>query len=474
MTDSVLASSFRDPSGFVYRHDGRLYRQVNRAFADQYDLLMSSGLYEALTRDGLLIPHREADPSLAAARDDAYRVLEPEPVAFVSYPYEWSFSQLKAAALTTLRIQRAALEHGMSLRDASAYNVQFHRGRPLLIDTLSFERLPDGKPWIAYAQFCQHFLAPLALISYRDVRLAQLLRVHMDGVPLDLAASLLPFRARLRPALLLHLFLHARSQRTHAGEATEAGARSRGAADRPGAKPRRAFSLQAFKGLIDGLERAIAKMEWKPGRSVWGDYYAEAAHYSDAGLEHKRAIVEDYVREAQPATVWDLGANTGLFSRVAAAQGASVVSFDVEPACVDANAREVAAKAETNVLPLLMDLTNPSPSLGWANAERDALLERGPADMALALALIHHLVIGNNVPLPGVARFLHRTCTWLAIEFVPKDDPKVQTLLSSREDIFGDYTVEGFERAFEAEFSIERSEPIKDSDRVLYLMRGRG
>jgi len=197
---SVLSSSFRDPSGFLFTREGVLYRQVDRRHAEHYDLLMSSGLYEALVSEGSLVPHEEVDE--APAGPGAHRVIRPERIPFVSYPYEWCFSQLRDAALVTLEIQRRAMSFGMSLRDATAFNVQFRAGRPIFIDTLSFERLPEGRPWIAYRQFCQHFLAPLALARYRDVRLLQLTRDHLDGVPLDLAAELLPGRARLRLPLL--------------------------------------------------------------------------------------------------------------------------------------------------------------------------------------------------------------------------------------------------------------------------------
>ena len=232
MADAV-PGSFRDPRGFLFHREGVLYRHVDASAAADYDLFESSGLRASLHDAGLLIPH-EDDPALAAERGAA-RVLRPEVVPFISYPYEWSFSQLRDAALLTLRLQSTAMDHGMSLRDASAYNVQFHRGRPLLIDTLSFERAAEGTPWVAYRQFCQHFLAPLALMSYRDVRLGLMLRDHLDGVPLDLAASLLPRRAQARPPLQLHLFLHAKSQRRHAADGAGApgwvGRRERPAVD---------------------------------------------------------------------------------------------------------------------------------------------------------------------------------------------------------------------------------------------------
>lgn len=451
--------SFRDPSGFLFYRDGVLYRQVNGYYREHYDHLVSSGLYRALADTRLLIPHEEADVSLAAT-PDAYRVLRPEMIAFVSYPYEWSFSQLKDAALTTLEIQKVALDHGMSLRDASAFNIQFRRGRPVLIDTLSFEKLVEGRPWVAYRQFCQHFLAPLALMTYRDVRLGQLSRIHIDGVPLELAGTLLPRRTRLRPSLALHIHAHARSQQKHADDAAAP-------------RPRTRFTLQAFRGLIESLESAVRRLTWEPERSTWIGYYQEGDSYTAEGLEHKKELVDKFLAEAGPKVVWDLGGNVGLYARIAARSGIPTVCFDVDPVCVEMNYRETVAKGETDVLPLVLDLTNPSPALGWEGRERMSLAERGPADLALALALIHHLVIGNNVPLGRLAEFFRDVCRWLVVEFVPKSDPKVRVLLATREDIFPDYTREGFERAFGSSFAVERREEIRNSDRTLYLMRRR-
>jgi len=450
-------SSFRDPSGFLFRREGELYRQVNRAYASDYDRLMQSGLYEELTRRRLLIPHQESAGE-AQLPEIAYKVIRPEPVAFISYPYEWSFGQLKDAALTTRKIQKRALQHNMTLKDASAYNIQFHHGRPTLIDTLSFEAYQEGRPWVAYRQFCQHFLAPLALMAYRDVRLSQLLRVYIDGVPLDLAAEMLPRRAFLRLPLLMHIRLHAASQKRYAGEATTA---SQPAA----AKMTRA----ALLGLIESLESGIQGLRWTPGGSAWNDYY-DFHNYSEAGLEAKERLVEQFIERIQPKNVWDLGANTGRFSRVASRRKIPTIAFDIDPGAVEQNYRQCVAEKETCLLPLLADLTNPSPAIGWQNQERQSLLERGPADAVLALALVHHLAIANNTPLERVAEFFARAGRRLIIEFVPKSDSQVQKLLASREDIFPNYTREGFEAAFAQYFDVQAAEEVTDSERVLYLM----
>jgi hypothetical protein len=452
-----LSASFRDPSGFLFSRDGILYRQVNRKYEQEYARLMESGLYDKLVKAGLLIPHIEADQRAAESdrKADAYKIIQPERVPFISYPYEWSFGQLKDAALATLSIQRRALKLGMSLKDASAYNIQFVRGKATLIDTLSFEIYKEGQPWVAYRQFCQHFLAPLALMALRDVRLNQLLRVYIDGVPLDLASELLPFKTRFNFGLLTHIHLHASAQKKYSG----ADVKSRGGT----------MSKQALTAFLESLDSAVRKLNWNPGGTEWGNYY-DITNYSDAAFEHKKQLVGEWAGRVKPALVWDLGANNGVFSRVAGEAGGYVVSSDVDPTAVEQNYRQMKGEKTQNLLPLLLDLTNPSPSIGWANQERDAFHGRGPADLLLALALVHHLAISNNVPLPQLADFLARWGKWLVIEFVPKSDSQVQKLLISREDIFPAYTREGFESAFKERFHIREAINVHESERVLYLM----
>ncbi|MCB1182914.1 SAM-dependent methyltransferase [bacterium] len=455
--DGPLGASFRDPAGFLFRRDGRLYRQVNASAAADLALLHGSGLYDELVGDGLLIPHADADVALAPA-PGAVRVIAPEIVPFISHPYEWSFGQLRDAALLTLRVQRRALAHGLSLKDASAYNVQFHRGRPVFIDTLSFTAYPEARPWAAYRQFCQHFLAPLALMAYRDVRLGALLRTHLDGVPLDLATKLLPWRTRLRPGLLMHLHLHARSQARYADSHGDANSRRAQAAR---------VSRGNLEGILDSLRGTVKALRWTPGGTEWGEYYDDT-NYTEASREAKRALVGGMLADTDAAVVWDLGANDGTFSRVATGQGRLTVAADVDPSAVEKNWRRCRRGAEPLLLPLVMDLTNPSPDLGWAHAERDGLLARGPADAVLALALIHHLALSNNVPLDRCAAFFARAGRHLILEFVPKEDTQARRLLATREDIFPAYHTEGLEAAFAPLFDLRRREPVPGTTRTLY------
>ncbi|OGY22870.1 MAG: hypothetical protein A2172_02930 [Candidatus Woykebacteria bacterium RBG_13_40_15] len=455
MASNLASSSFRDPSGFVFKKNNVIYRQISKDYKENYDYLISSGLYKKLVDEGLLIPHKEVSENYSQ-KADAYKVIKPKEVSFISYPYEWCFSQLKDAALLTLKIQRISLDHGMSLKDASAFNIQFVEGKPVIIDTLSFEKYPEGKPWVAYKQFCQHFLAPLALMSYTDIGLNKLAQIYIDGVPLDLASKLLPFRSKLKLALLIHIHLHAASQKRYADKKLKSGSLN--------------FSRNSFIGLVDSLESAIKNLKWKPSGTEWADYYPSNNNYVSVSLKQKGKLVSDFLKIAKPKNVWDIGGNTGLFSRIASDKGIQTISFDIDPAAVELNYQEVVRRNEPNILPLVIDLTNPSPAIGWVNNEREAFLDRGPTDMALALALVHHLAISNNVPLANLAEFFSVLCKSIIIEFVPKEDSQVKKLLSTREDIFPNYTQSDFEKEFTKFFKIKKSVPIKGSQRVLYLM----
>jgi len=426
---------------------------VNQSYRADYKQLMESGLYRDLTEQGLLIPHEETSESLMSK--DGSLVIRPEAIPFISYAYEWSFSQLQDAALTTIAVQKKAVEHGMALKDASAYNIQFRGCRPVLIDTLSFGRYREGEPWVAYRQYCQHFLAPLALMSHTDVRLSQLLRVNIDGIPLDLASHLLPSKTHLNLGLATHIHLHAQAQRKYADKQ---------------AKPEgRKMTRMAFLGLIDNLDSTTRKLSWKPAGTEWADYYA-ATNYTDASLDDKARLVAEYLETARPNTVWDLGANTGRFSRIASERGVMTVAFDIDPAAVELDYLDCRKREERNLLPLLSDFTNPSPAIGFENRERQSLIERGPCDTAMALALVHHLAIGNNLPFDRIVDFLAGICKTLIIEFVPKSDSQVQRLLATREDIFPGYTQTGFEQAFASRFTTLASSPVRESQRAVYLM----
>lgn len=448
------ASSFRDPSGFVYTEDGEIYRQINSVYQRQYEHLMASGLYEKL--NGMLIRHEEmkCEPSM----DDGFIAIKPERIPFISYPYEWSFLQLKDAALLTLNIQRAAIECGMTLKDASAYNVQFLKSQPVFIDTLSFDFYEEGQPWVAYGQFCRHFLGPLFLMAHVDVRLSKLLIAYIDGVPLDLASALLGRRGGFAAAQ--HIRWHARATLSHGEDGKKAGREKIGKISR--------FNLLA---MLDSLIRITSALELKGVVTEWGDYYAHTNYENDAAAR-KEALVREFLDQIAPKSTWDFGANDGRYSRLALARGGHVVAFDIDPVAVNLNYKSAKAARE-EMLPLLLDLSNPSPAIGFANEERRDIKGRQHPDVIMMLAVVHHLAISNNLPLGMIAKWLSDLTDHVIIEFVPKSDSQVKTLLKTRDDIFDGYHDQGFEDAFSEYFETLRRERIDGTERTVYLLKRR-
>ncbi len=446
-------SSFRDTSGFLFYHENEIYRIINSSYKEQYEKLMNSNLYQKLEEKNLIISHSEVEN--LNFDYDYYKIIKPEKIPFISYPYEWSFSQLKNAALLTLRIQKAAMKYGMTLKDASAFNVQFVNGHPIFIDTLSFEIYEDGQIWKPYKQFCQHFLAPLALISKKDIRLNLLSKTFIDGIPIDLAAKLLPKTTFGNFGLMAHIHAHAKSQKHYE--------------DKDAKIKQKTLSKRSFEGLIENLKSSIEKMTWNEDNTEWGDYYSDT-NYSEKSFEEKKQFISSAIDEIKPKLVWDMGANTGIFSRLASNKGINTISFDIDPLAVEKNYLSSLNNSEKNILPLILDLTNPTSSIGWKNNERMSMMERGPADMVFALALVHHLAISNNVPLKKIAEFFSQISNFLIIEFIPKSDSQVKRLLLTREDIFENYDEKNFETEFIKFFKIINSKKISDSERTIYIM----
>lgn len=444
-------SSFRDPAGYIFSKKSKLYRMINEVGLDDYEELLSSGLYQELVNQSMLISHKEIKNN-----EIDKKVIQPDIVPFISYPYEWSLSQLKDAALLTLKIQKIALSHGMSLKDASAYNIQFLGSRPIFIDTLSFEKYIDGSPWKAYKQFCQHFLAPLALMHYVNVDLSKLLVMNIDGIPLDIAYKMLPKKAKLRPSITLHLGVHSRTQKKYSKETNT---------------KERKVSKNAQIGIIENLEKLVKTFKLNISDTEWGEYYT-FTNYKDKSFLQKQKLVSEYVKLAKTKNAIDLGSNNGLFSRVVAKTANVVISADIDPIAVEANYVQAKKDNDTKIIPIKYDLVNPSPNIGWANEERKNLIARlNSNDTVLALALVHHLAISNNIPLERIFELFSKMGKNLIIEFVPKEDSQVKILLSTRKDIFPNYTIAGFEKAARRYYKIVNKDNIPDTKRILYLYK---
>lgn len=413
----------------------------------------------------MLVSHQEIVNGNVPRTPDCYKVIKPQEIPFISYPYEWCFSQLKAAAMLTLRVQHEAMKHGFILKDASAFNVQFLDSKPVFIDTLSFDTYEPGSPWVAYKQFCQHFLAPLALMAHTDIELSKLMISHIDGVSLSLASKLLPFRTWFNYSLATHVHLHSKMQQQH-GDAAGKGATSN--------TKTASLSERGLLALMESLAGTIKKLHWNMPKTEWGNYYANT-NYSDRAGQEKRALVNSLLGSIPDPMkiIQDFGSNTGEFSRIAAKHCDLVISQDIDPVAVEVNYRENTTNGPANILPLIQDFSSPSPAIGWGNAERSSFLERSHCDALLVLALIHHLAISNNVPLRNIAKLFSRMTKWLVVEFVPKADSQVVRLLATREDIFTNYTQQGFEDEFSKYFSVVDIAPVPESERIIYLMKTR-
>lgn len=453
-------SSFRDNNGFIFYEHDEIFRAITYSYKENYERLMKSGLYEYLIKEDLLIPHEE-DELNNKPTDNIFKLIKPQKINFISYPYEWCFSQLKDAALTTLRIQNVALKYGMTLKDSSAYNIQFYAGKPVLIDTLSFEIYKENEPWVAYNQFCKNFLAPLALAALCDVRLNNLLKIFIDGIPLDTAKNILRWKVLLKPGIFIHIYLHSKFQSKFSDK------------DKSISVNKKWVNKDSLIRLIENLETIIRKLRIKKSKTNWSNYYLDQ-HHSKIYLDDKKEIVKNYIKKVNPKKVLDAGANDGEFSKIASANGSdevSIIAFDSDNDSIEKCYEYIKKNNIKNLIPLVVDLTNPSPSIGWANTERVSLIERLNADVVLALAIIHHLCIANNVPLRFVAEFFSKISKWLIIEFVPKEDPMVKKLLLHRKDIFDNYCPESFENEFQKYFSLIDCKNVSGTNRVIYLMK---
>lgn len=446
-------ASYRDPAGFIFSQDGTIYRQVNQVFQTDFDLFINSGCYQALVDKGLILAHREVDLQLPTD-SNRYKTLKPELVGFISYPSEWPFDMLKDAALLTLRLMKEAIAFGLILKDATPYNIQWHEGALRFIDSLSFERYDPSQPWDAYRQFCESFLGPLLLNHYGKLPSAKAFLAYPDGVPVSVTAGILPWRSRFS----FHTYLHIHLQNKLTKNATV------------GTGQAGNFSKQKLLNLVSSLESLVSSLRLPKQATTWSGYYDEASTRNDY-LARKLAMVREWIGLLSGnLSCIDFGANEGEFSCIASEANLETVAVDFDPLCVNRLYQASKAGFRKKILPLVIDLSNPTPGTGLDNREHQSFSNRGKFDIALALALIHHLAIGKNIPLERSAAFFARFTKYLVIEFVPKSDEKIRLMLSGRKDIYTTYSQENFESAFAEHFETLRSADIAGSGRILYLM----
>ena len=456
MSQERITSSFRDPSGYVVLEDDAIKRIIQPIYFAPYDALQQSGFYDKLFDQHYLIRHREI------SRSQTQIVLEAEKIPFVTYPYEWSFLQYKHAALLTLKIQKYCLEHGFSLKDATAFNVTFHQGKPVFIDTLSFDFYQQDQPWHAYKQFVMHFLGPLVLSKYYGHDFLKTLAHEIDGIPLKKLAQLLPWKSKLNPTLWANIHLLARYDDKF----------SAGSGDKGVQKLSKSAQIKLLTGLYDYIKDLDAKES-----TEWDHYYSQT-NYNDAAYAIKKEKVKDWFEQIGRGKIIDLGGNDGTFAR-ALGSNELVLVADIDPNAVGQNYRQIQQNKETNIVPLVADALNPAGGYGFNNEERFSLidrLEKLQLSGCLALAVIHHLTLSGNIPFEMSARFFARLAPNLLIEFPTRDDSWVQYLLESKREFkahFDFYDESNFEQGFGTVFQLVKKEPIEGSARILYHFKRR-
>ncbi len=455
-----IDGSFRDPSGHVYANSGSILRTVNETARVQYEAVRDSGILSELSLADRIVASEEVSGNdrPSGIPDSAY-LLKHQRIPFISYPYEWSFEALKAAALHHLDLQLDLLERNFVLSDASSYNIQFIGPKPIFIDILSIRPYIDGEFWSGHRQFCQQFLNPLLLRSLLGVSHNAWFRGSLEGIPTSDLSRMLRLRHKFSWNVFSQVVLQARLEQSALNSPDSAIQR---------AKDSKRLSKLGYQGILRQLRNWIKRLHpADAGKTVWGEYAANNTYSDEEALLKKKAIRE-FAAKYQPGLLIDLGCNTGDFSISSLDGGAkSVIGFDFDQRAVDlAYSRSVTTNLA--MLPLWLDAANPSPDQGWKQTERAGFASRAKVDAMIALAFEHHLAIGRNVPLPQVVKWLVEIAPVGIIEFVPKTDSTIQKMLALREDIFADYTEKSFADELSSCATIVQKQVVSESGRVLY------
>lgn len=471
----VDGGSFKDPDGRVYRvvreaGDERIVRGLNRTAAGTMEKLLAEPFFRELAAAGEVVATRLLDPESPGAREVMREgwsaAAEHEPVDFVTWPYEWPFSMLKDAALLQLRVLRKAAANGWLLKDATPFNVQWIGARPVFIDVPSFVPWEDGEYWRGYRQFCATFLTPLLLAAHLGIPFQPLLRSRLEGIPPQEASRYFYGLRRFKRGVPSHVWFPAMAERRVRG-------RRAPAADAGGGGAPRRQPKTVVLALLDSLERLVGGLSRGPADSDWSQYAGNHS-YDAADFERKQEFVRRHAAARRPGLTWDLGANTGAFARIAAGHSGAVVAADGDPEAVELLYRELRRSGPRNVVPLVMDLANLSPGQGWAGRERPAFDERRSPDLVLGLALVHHMRVAANIPLPLFLDWLRSLDAAVVLEFVGRDDEMFRKLLQNKREDYADYTAGNFESEVRARFSVRDRLKLKGGLRELFALEPAG
>ena len=454
-------ASFRDPAARVLRRDGQVLRYLTSAALRDWESLSSTKFFKEFTDSGRLVATKPTSGPLVPPLSDRWvAVLRHQTIPVVSYPYEWCFSMLQDAALLQLDLLLAALDEGMTLKDSTPFNIQWVGARPVFIDIGSFKVAEPGEPWAGYRQFCEMFLYPLFLQAYKDVPFHPWLRGSLEGVEASHCNNLMSVRDRFRPGVFTHVYLLSKLQSRYEGTERNVRKDLRSAG----------FSTGLIQNNVKRMQRIVARLTWTGAHSTWSDY-TDCNTYDQANRERKKQFVQQAAKSQHRAFVWDLGCNTGEYSRAVSECADHVVAVDADHLAIERLYRALKAENNSAILPLVGDLTNPSPGLGWRNLERQTLDARCRPDLILALALIHHLAIARNVPLPDVVAWLASFQADLVVEFVAPEDAMVRRLQRNRDTLDFGYTQDRFEACLSEHFVIAKQEPLQSGTRTMYYAR---
>jgi hypothetical protein len=430
--------------------ENTVYRKLSPAYLTHYQHFISSGLSTELIKKNWMIPFEEI------VDEDGTIVLKARKISFVSYPYEWTFLQWKDAALLTLKIQYQALKYGMNLKDATPFNIVFDGCKPLFIDLSSFEIFKNGKPWQAFKQFTENFYLPLLLVKYFNSVGNDIFLNNLNGIPLSKGLQLLPAKAYLNFNTLFFLALPGQLRmKIKNGDFN---------------KTSKKFTLNSSMQFADQLFSAINRLTQSKQRTKWSDYYENNTEINY--LRDKETLIKKWIEpHYKEKSLIDFGCNTGNFSKILAHDVHNIIAFDEDIRSVDELYLFCKEKKISNIFSFAGNLSQPSPAAGWNNMERPALKERLCADIGLVLALIHHLAINSHIHFNMMADFFADSCKELFIEFVPREDAKVELLLLNREDIFDWYNMENFLTAFNVRFNLEKEHRFPNNRTLLHFIR---
>ena len=467
---SRISGSFRDPNGFVFEYQGRIFRALDSSAAELLRDLDAQGLLARWTGEGVLVGSRFVEESnlvseLQSLHPGFETFIEHDRIPHITYPYEWTTSMLADAGRLTLRLQRELVKLGLSLKDATAYNIQFVRGRPLFIDLTSIEKPARLDLWFALGQFNRMFLYPLLLAKYAGWDLRSYFLASLDGRSTLQVGQGFPFYRRWSPSLFLDIGLpFTLERRVKAGKTVAPKSPAKAISAEPiGNHTVQDITLRRLDKKLSYLANSIAP------KTIWGDY-TSICSYDDTAEASKKSLVHDFLLQSEATEVLDIGCNTGDYSRIAADCGAEVFATDFDLAAVEQMYQRL-QKEPQSITPMVVDIANPSPGIGYMNTERPAFLDRVKPDCVMALAVIHHLLVGANLPMEAVRDlFASLTSRHLVLEFVPTDDIMFRKLIEFRVNLFDHVTLDFCVSVFSQTFTILHQEAIANSPRTLLML----